>query len=184
MLGEGCLLSGQCLADIEAGILLTAWDRVLHPAAPGGPLTTPPTCPWFQALSGMLSSPYPRGVQTVAWVKVPLQPLPLTSRMSLKGDRTKPARLTQPGLCEGWSSPPQERRRAPYPSGLVLSRGDLQCRVNFYCTAKRHGRTYVHFSYSLLSWSVPRETGSSSLFCTAGLHCLSILHGLVGIGCP
>ena len=57
---------------------------------------------------------------------------------------------------------------------------DLQCSVDFYCTAKRCNYTYIYtffFSHYLLS----QEIGYASLCYTAGPPCLSILNGIVCI---
>ena len=59
---------------------------------------------------------------------------------------------------------------------------DLQCSVNFCCTAKWPSQTYINiysFSHIIFHHVLSRVIGYSSPCCTAGPHCISILNAIV-----
>ena len=61
-------------------------------------------------------------------------------------------------------------------------RVDLQCSVNFYCTAKGPSYIYIFFFLLIILHYVPSQvTRYSSLCCTAGSHCLSTPNAIVCI---
>ena len=59
----------------------------------------------------------------------------------------------------------------------------LQCRANFCCTAKWLSHTHS-FSHIIFHHGLSQETGYSSLCCTVGPHCLSILNVIICIYWP
>ena len=63
---------------------------------------------------------------------------------------------------------------------------DLQYSVHFCCIAKWPSHiVYIHyFSHTIFHHVPSQETGYSSLCCTVGLHCLSILNVIVCIYQP
>ena len=59
---------------------------------------------------------------------------------------------------------------------------DLQCSINFCCTAKLPSHTHTHtysFSHIVFYHILSQVIGCSSLCYTAGTHCLSILNIIV-----
>ena len=65
---------------------------------------------------------------------------------------------------------------------LNWSTVDLQCCVNFCCTAKWFSYTYIHILfYILFHYSLSQDTEYSSIFYTVGPCCLSILYIIICI---
>ena len=58
---------------------------------------------------------------------------------------------------------------------------DLQCCVNFYCTAKWFSYIYTHLLHILFHYGLSQDIEYSSLCCIVGPCCLSILYIIVCI---